>query len=317
MLRRRVLILGLGSRGPGGDQKSLRLCPQASASVRKASASVRVSRIPGSRKSSKRRTVVTFYAWRSKSFNSHKDREGRCCETKNCRHFWTRFGSSHLKSVNSHRARGGRGRETQHCRHFWTRVGSLHVITVNSHRDRGYRGRETQHCRRFWTGVGSSRIKSAKGHNGHGDRRVVVAKGRTVVIEERGEGWSGEARRGQDESRARREERRGKERAEGRGERRRERQEESGEEEREERREERRGEKMTPDPSFLMGVATGVSSSLRCTCHVSAFGFVDPIMFLDRGLWRFTRGNNPSLWTHIPLPRPPKNELTPDPPDFC
>ena len=39
---------------------------------------------------------------------------------------------------------------------------------------------------------------------------------------------------------------------------------------------------MTLDLSFLMGVARGVSSALRCTCHVSAFGFVDPIMFLTR-----------------------------------
>ena len=36
---------------------------------------------------------------------------------------------------------------------------------------------------------------------------------------------------------------------------------------------------MTPDLSFLIGVARGVLLSSRRTCHVSAFGFVDPIRF--------------------------------------
>ena len=76
-------------------------------------------------------------------------------------------------------------------------------------------------------------------------------------------------------------ERRG-ERGEEREEEIRERREERGErrEERAERRKERgerRGEGMTPDLSFLIGVARGVLLSLRCTCHVSAFRFVDPI----------------------------------------
>ena len=35
------------------------------------------------------------------------------CETQNCRHFWTRFGSPRLESVNSHGDRGGPGREPQ------------------------------------------------------------------------------------------------------------------------------------------------------------------------------------------------------------
>ena len=34
------------------------------------------------------------------------------------------------------------------------------------------------------------------------------------------------------------------------------------------------------DLSFLIGVARGVLLSLRCTCHVSAFGVVAPIRFL-------------------------------------
>ena len=36
---------------------------------------------------------------------------------------------------------------------------------------------------------------------------------------------------------------------------------------------------MTPDLSLLVGFAHGVLVSLRCTCHMSAFGFVDPIRF--------------------------------------
>ena len=44
-----------------------------------------------------------------------------------------------------------------------------------------------------------------------------------------------------------------------------------------EKKEGRGGDRMTPDLSFLIGVARGVLSSLRCMCHVSTFGFVDPI----------------------------------------
>ena len=60
-----------------------------------------------------------------KSVDSHRDRKGPGRETQNCRHFWTRVGSSHLKSVNSHRDRKGPGRETQNCRHCWTRIGPV------------------------------------------------------------------------------------------------------------------------------------------------------------------------------------------------
>ena len=84
-------------------------------------------------------------------------------------------------------------------------------------------------------------------------------------------------RREEREKRERRGERRGEER---RGEREERRGEERGEkrEERGERRE-RRGERMNPDLNFLIGVTRRVLLSLRCTCHVSAFGFVDPIRF--------------------------------------
>ena len=75
------------------------------------------------------------------------------------------------------------------------------------------------------------------------------------------------------------EERRGEERREGRAEERGQTREERGERRGREDRKERRGEMMTPDLSFLSDVACGLFVSLRCTCHVSAFGFVDPIRF--------------------------------------
>ena len=81
MLRRRVPVLKLGSRGPGGDARSLRLWTQASASVRKRSqafASVR-----------KRSQAFTSVHKRSQA-----SAEGRTCrrdenrrEMQNCRHF--------------------------------------------------------------------------------------------------------------------------------------------------------------------------------------------------------------------------------------
>ena len=37
---------------------------------------------------------------------------------------------------------------------------------------------------------------------------------------------------------------------------------------------------MTPDLSHLIGFAHGVLLSWRCTCHMSAFGFADPIRFV-------------------------------------
>ena len=141
--------------------------PQASASVRGASDLCRtcvglVSDLPETKIVGKCRTVVTFYVSYCKSVNSHRDRGGRSRETQNCRHFWTRVGSSRVKSVNGHRDRGGRGRETQNCHHFWT------LKSVNSHRDRGGRGRETQNCRHFWTRLASSRLKSVNRIGGRG-----------------------------------------------------------------------------------------------------------------------------------------------------
>ena len=94
MFRRRVPILRFGSRGPTGDQKSLHLCSQAFAIVRKRSQSS--ARVRGCSRNRKSRNA-----------------ELSC-------HFWTCRLSARLKSVNPHRDRGAPGRETQSCRHCWT-----------------------------------------------------------------------------------------------------------------------------------------------------------------------------------------------------
>ena len=84
MLRRRVHVLRLGSSGPGGDQKSLRLCPQAFARVRKAF----TKRSQSFRKAFTKRSRVS--------------RIPRSREAQNCRHFRTCDWFSYFKSVNSH-----------------------------------------------------------------------------------------------------------------------------------------------------------------------------------------------------------------------
>ena len=52
---------------------------------------------------------------------------------------------------------------------------------------------------------------------------------------------------------------------------------------------------MTPDLSFLIGVARGVLLSLQRMCHVSALRFVDPIRVLHMFLLRTTPPPPPAL----------------------
>ena len=172
MLRRRVPVSRLGSRDPRGDQKSLRLCCKAFASMCKACAS-------SCAVENRRETQNCRCFWprvgssRLKSANSHADRRGPGRQAQNCRHCWTHVGSSRLKSANAHADRVGPGRKTQNCPHFWTcgwnRRGpgrqtqksrhfwicfwSSRLKGVNSHGDRGGPGRETQNCPHFWTCV--------------------------------------------------------------------------------------------------------------------------------------------------------------------
>ena len=118
----------------------------------------------------KRRTVVTFglaSGLRVSKVSTVTNRKGPACETQNCRHFWTRVGSSRLKSVNSHTSEGSWSRNaelsslldsrqvfaSQKCQQ--TQIGRvlvskrrtvltaglvlrLRVSNVNSHRDRGF-----------------------------------------------------------------------------------------------------------------------------------------------------------------------------------
>ena len=71
MLGRRVPVLKLGSRGPGGDARSLRLWTQASAIVRnrsQSSASVRGgSDMPERRKSSRNAELSSLFTFRTKA----------------------------------------------------------------------------------------------------------------------------------------------------------------------------------------------------------------------------------------------------------
>ena len=129
MLRRRVPVLKLGSRG--------RLCPQAFA--KRLQAPVSVAHLLGVEKSSGN-------AERSSLLNSRRVSASQECQ----------------QSQES----GGPGRETQNCRHFWTRVGSSRFKSISSHRNRRGRGREAQNCRQLWIGIGSSCFKSS---NIHGD----------------------------------------------------------------------------------------------------------------------------------------------------
>ena len=137
MRSRRVPVLRLGSGGPGGDQKSLRLC---SPSVRKhlqASVSVRecrrVSESVAHRRDSqivaKRRTVVTFYASRLQSVNSHRDRGVVVAKRRTVVTFYL----SRLQSVNSHRDRGVVVAKRRTVVTFYL----SRLQSVNSHRDRG------------------------------------------------------------------------------------------------------------------------------------------------------------------------------------
>ena len=129
MLSRMVLVLRFESRGPGGDQESLRLCPQSIRKRPQAFASVappwqskwlrsaELSSLLDSRLvvasqkcqqlqgwgvlDAKRRTVVSFglaLGPRVSNVSTVAGMGGPGRETQNCRHFWTCGWSSHLKN---------------------------------------------------------------------------------------------------------------------------------------------------------------------------------------------------------------------------
>ena len=123
----------MGSRGRVGDQKSLRLCSQASASVahfwesksdtlsslldlRWVAASQNCAQSQGSGGSRSRSGVAVAKCRTGITFGPASDLRvskvstvtgiGVVVVTKRSRHFWTRVGSSRLNGVNSHRDRG-------------------------------------------------------------------------------------------------------------------------------------------------------------------------------------------------------------------
>ena len=104
MRSRRVPVLKLGSRGPGGDARSLRCVRKAFAKRSQASADKIVA---------KRRTVVTFYVSPYKTVNNHRDRGGPGRETQNCRHFWTRLASPSQKCQQSQGSGGSWSRNPE------------------------------------------------------------------------------------------------------------------------------------------------------------------------------------------------------------
>ena len=214
MRSRRVPVLRLGSRGPGGDARSLRLRSQ------------------GSQAFAEGRTC-------------RRDENRR--ETQNCRHFlrfvlqkcqqsqglggsWSRNAelSSLLDSTRvfasqkCQQSQGSGGVVVAKRRTvvFWTRLGSSRLKSVNSHRDRGGVVAERRTVVTFGLASGERKERGEEKREMRGERR-----------EERGEKRRGEWIEERREDRGdRREERRGERREERRGERR-----EEGRERREER----------------------------------------------------------------------------------
>ena len=190
----RVPVLRLGSRGTGGDARSLRLRSQASASV------CGGSDMPVGRKSLRNAELSSLFTFRiTKVSTGHRDLGGRGRETQNCRHFWTRvFASQKCQQVTGIRGvvvakrrtvvtfglvlglciskvstvtgiRKGRGCETQNCRHFWTpRV----FASQKCQRSQGSGGVVVAKRRTVVTfgRLGSSRLKSVNGHREPGGR---------------------------------------------------------------------------------------------------------------------------------------------------
>ena len=188
MRSRRVPVLKLGSRGPGGDARSLRLWTQAFAIVRKRPQSFAVRRtcVTDLRRTcrkekivAKRRTVVTFYVLHYKCVNSHRDRGGRGRETQNCRSLWDSFRVFTSQQCQpSQGSWGSWSRKAELSSRNWTRLGSSRLKNVSSHRDRGVvvAKRRTVVTFGLVSGLRVSKVATVTGIGG-----VVVAKRRTVV----------------------------------------------------------------------------------------------------------------------------------------
>ena len=131
----------------------------------------------------KRRTVVTFglvsFLRVSKVSTVTGIGGGRGRETQNCRHFWTRLGSSCLKSVNSHRDWGG----------SWSQNAELSSLLDSPRVFASQKCQQSQGSGGSWSRnaelsslLDSSRFfASQKCQQSQGSGGVVVAKRRTVV----------------------------------------------------------------------------------------------------------------------------------------
>ena len=100
MLCRRVPVFRLGSRGPGGDQNSLRLCLQAFASGKGCRASLAVK---NGRETQNCRDFLDFAVQKCQQSPGSG---GVLVAKRRIFHFWGRVWSSHPKSLHGHMDRG-------------------------------------------------------------------------------------------------------------------------------------------------------------------------------------------------------------------
>ena len=162
MLRRMVPVLRWGSKSPRGDQKSLCLCSQAFAIVRKRSQSSAIIRNRSQEFASvahPRQSKWSRNAEMSPLIRLHVSKVstvtgiGGVVVAK--RRTVVTFGLASRRPVPTMTTvtgnGGGRGRETQNCRHFWTCLLLSCPKTDNCHRHRRGRGREPQNSRHSWT----------------------------------------------------------------------------------------------------------------------------------------------------------------------
>ena len=183
MRSRRVPVLRLGSRGPGGDARSLRLCSQASAIVPnrpQSSAIVRnrsqafaerrtcvglASDLPETKIVAKRRTVVAFYV------SYHRHRGGFAELSSLLDSSWV-FASQKCQQTQGSQGSWSRSAELSYTVITFELVSGLRISKVST--DTGIAGvvvakrRTVVYCHHFWTRLGSSRLKSV---NSHRDRR--------------------------------------------------------------------------------------------------------------------------------------------------
>ena len=217
----------VGVRGPGRDQKSLRLCPQAFASVRG------VSGMLGSRKSSRNAELSSLFGPHVSKVSAVTGIVGSWSRNEGLSsllHLHRVFASE--KCVNGHRDRRGPGRQTQKCSHFWIwsqNTGERREERKDERRQRRERRGKRKEERRERRGE----RREEKGEERE-ERKREERRGDTRERERERTEKTGERRARREERRERREER--NERIEERGE---ERGEEIGEERGEEKREER------------------------------------------------------------------------------